>query len=274
MKTRCIFIFTLFLSCMIASQAIASKITFKLETSVTLNEQWVTVNLIVRNIGDEDSLVVHPTLKLGEVSVELEKKPYVAFDGSAQWNHQFQRNTLGILEKGNYPLYITIYYHDSNMYQFTVLEIVSVNFNEIETTNSLNGEFKNLNIDQEGLAELSIKSSFSFPVKGNCKLILPQELSAKLGQKEFIIRNTKPESISFKIHNQTALAGSSYRIYAVIETDIEGQHRTFIFPAIANISQSGKEFQTEGMGSTSLIMGCVIFMGFLFLTALYIELRN
>jgi len=65
-------------------------ITMVVETKIISVIDGFEIDLKVSNTGDEDSLVVYPELRVGNVKKELKQVPYIAFKGSSNWNSKFK----------------------------------------------------------------------------------------------------------------------------------------------------------------------------------------
>lgn len=250
-----------------SDEGIAGRIIMAHETKVSMDDQWVDVHLTIKNEGDEDSLMVYPTLKLENQTVDLKKVPYIAFGGAQQWHYRFSKESLGIRRPGRYPLYLLIHYHDSQMYPFSSPDITFIDFGHMQSDCAISGEFAAAQNDGKTDITFSLTNQCSYPVSGKCKVFLPKEFQAQLSEKPFLLAQNSSQSIIFTIENQGALKGSRYRVYGVAEYLIADQHFTFAFPGMISITESN-----PAKNNDYKIIGCIVFLCILFFFTLYVEL--
>jgi hypothetical protein len=71
---------------------------------------------------------------------------------------------------------------------------------------------------------------------------LPQELSADTTTVHLKLSPGQETQMVFKIHNFSALGGSTYPVYAILEYDAAGVHNTAIATSTIEISTGEKSF--------------------------------
>jgi hypothetical protein len=133
MNKLCYFVIVIVAGFIFSDESIAGRIIMVHDTKVTMDTEWIDVQLTIKNEGDEDALLVYPTLKLGNQVVDLKKAPYIAFGGAQQWQYRVFKKNLGMRHSGRYPLYLLIHYHDSQMYPFSSPDIIFIDFGHMQS---------------------------------------------------------------------------------------------------------------------------------------------
>ena len=248
----------------------ASQIRLVPTTTVSIGKDWVEVVLVVRNLGDEDSLVVYPTLKLGNQSVKLKQIPYIAFEGLKRWTHRFEKKNLGFEKKGVYPLFLMLTYHDANMYPFSLTEIIAVNYGGISTGPlPLEGKLALSDIKQKGWVTLTLKNILSRTLDANCRFFSAKELVVESPEKAFTLKGGESREIKLGVRNQGALVGSTYKILAVVEFIDSETHFSLVLSNMAKVTKTATT-----CSSRNQIIASVCFIVMLFLVTAYFEIKK
>jgi len=269
-RRRLIFVFIPALIVCVPKILCAGQISLVPTTTVSIGKDWVDVILAVRNRGDEDSLAVYPTLKLGNQRIQLKQTPHIAFGGSQQWQHRFSKKSLGFEKKGVYPLFLTLTYHDANMYPFSLPEIIPVNYGGISKGPlPLQGKLALSDIRQKGFATLTLKNRLSSPLDINCHFFSAKELVFESPEKAFTLKGGESRTIKLGIKNHGALVGSTYKILAAVEFIYSDTHLSLI---LSNVAKVTKTATTNS--SRNQIVGIVCFIFMLFLATVYFEIKK
>jgi hypothetical protein len=270
MKYKTILI-TAFLYGLLSSDYIlASHISMITSTTVSFEKKgFVSVKLKVDNQGDEDSLSVFPTLKLGNKSIQLKEVPYIAFSGSNLWTHDFAIDETGLNKPGCYPLFVLITYHDANMYQFSTNQIITVNYQNFNNKKILNVALYASGIKSTGHVNFKVTNNTANIVSGSYQLFLPKEISAEKNQQQFSLGPKEEQIFDFLIKNETALVGSRYNIYGIAQFSDTRHHYTFISSTITNIQESSQKTSIN-----KILTGGVLFILFIFLMTIIIEVNR
>lgn len=254
----------------------ASHISMVPEINMKVGEEWVEVSVKISNRGDEDSLVVFPTLRLGNAEVRLDQVPHIAFGGARHWNHRFLKKDLGLAHEGAYPLFLMITYHDANMYPYSMPEVKRFNYGAKIHKTPLRGSLAVSEIRAKGDAALTLENTSSHPIAGTYTVFTSKELTPENREKNlsfltspFSLQAAERREISFEIQNHGALQGSSYKVFCVAEFVSSGVHHTFVISDIARVTETAITYE-----ATSQIIGGSIFIALLFLITAYLEIRK
>ena len=249
-----------------ADESNAERIIMIHETEITISDLWVDVQLTIKNEGDEDALMVYPSLKFGDQAVDLKKSPYIAFGGAQQWNYRFFNEKTGRSRPGRYPLYLLIHYHDSQMYPFSSPDVLFVEFGPVQSDCIMSGEFASSQNNNKRDIKFTLTNECAYPISGTFNIFLPQEFQSQSMEKQFLLAQKSNQSLTFTIENTGALKGSRYRIYGVAEYKNANRHLSFAFPGMISVTESIMASENENN-----VIGCVVFILILFFFTLYLE---
>ena len=254
----------------------AGNISMLPKINMKVGNDWTEVSVRISNRGDEDSLVVFPTLRLGDAELSLKQAPYVAFGGSRQWKHRFLQKDLGLTHKGAYPLFLMITYHDANMYPYSMPEVTRFNYGPKIYKTRLGGSLVVSDIKAKGTATLTLKNPLPHPISGKYTLFAPKELAPENREEDtffitslFSLQAGEHQKFKIQIHNRGALRGSSYKIFCVAEFAESDIHHTLVISSIAKVTETMVKNQ-----ATSQIIGGSVFIALLFLITAYLEIRK
>lgn len=252
-----------------SNTADASNITIVIDNKISVSEDAVEITLEVRNEGDEDSLVVYPFVRIGDIEKRFKQVPYIAFEGASRWAERFSLEEIGWEEKGIYPLYLWIHYHDENMYPFSVVQIYPVNYGNVSMRQVLNGKLTASTLERRSKLSFYLVNSGISELEGRFELYLPNELSV-LGDKEkpFKLESGEMQEWEYEIQNDAALPNSRYQLQVVAHYDLESIPTVQIFTDEIRIVQAKPDKWNKQ------VVGGIIFIFFLFLLTGWMEIRR
>lgn len=269
MRRGLIFAFILNIMMLTSGVLHAGSISMVSKTRVTSGRGWIEVKIIISNRGNEDALVVFPSLRLGEVEVQLKQVPYIAFGGSSSWVHRFNVKRLSFKQSGVYPLFLMTNYHDANMYPFSMPKILLLHYRFKPSDPPLKGIFDVGKVNHTGKAEIMLTNPSQYDLSGTVELFLPNELVSLTPKTQFHLPEGKNIRIPFRFENAGALPGSSYRVYAVAQLVHSAIHYSLVIPEIIKV------VGYRSTGNTSLrIAGAIVFLIILFAATVYFEVRK
>ncbi len=205
----------------------------------------VTVRVAFANHGDEAMQNLRPS---------------IWFDGA--WHEgPLVAESLGPGESGNYPLDLgptpalpgaytavaAMRYSDRNGHPFTTLQTIPVYTAEPPESapltatlappaprwpvRSARGQTAKLTLRRRGTLTLILESKSADPLQAACTLILPEELAGI--QTDPMSLEIPPQGAAhhaFQIQNAWAVPGSNYRVFAIVDYVLDGQHASLIVP--------------------------------------------
>jgi len=230
-------------------------ITINTTTDLKYEGSNLEVSIEVSNTGDESAYNVQFTCEiLGKVltsDIKPELKVQEAFK-------QVLISPLKLETPGRYPAVVTVSYTDGNQYPFSALSIPAFVYQEA-TSSKVLGILKGQEISSKGYTELIVKNLDDIPKTVRMLFVLPKELSSSDLQREINLDPKAEETIPLEVKNFSALPGSQYTVYAVLEYDLGEKH--FNLNAVGNIKIVKKDLLKE---NKNILIGIAIFLALVF----------
>jgi len=122
------------------------------------------------------------------------------------------------LKEGNYPVVLLTEYTDDNGYPFSSVSPITLTYKN-PYPSRISGVFENIEVNGKRSENLVLKLKNMDQVNHdvNIRLILPNEISSDVSQKNIKLDPKDEKEIVFKVSNFAGLEGSSYTILATIE---------------------------------------------------------
>lgn len=222
----------LFLSLLFTSIAQASYIT--LDTTLTSKLVNDKLEILVKTInkGDEPAYNVQAELNVAGKRVLARQENELGVNGVYSARVKLPVN---FDLPGSYPLILTMHYRDANQYPFSALSSQVIAYKEKALPLSLFASLKSATFWQKGEVQLKVKNLASSAVKLKSSLVVPRELSVVTVPKIINLKDKSSQQVVFELENFSALDGSAYQVFAVLEYDQAGRHFTIIVPGTAKI---------------------------------------
>jgi len=139
---------------------------------------------------------------------------------------------VAVDKPGLYPLIITVNSTDANQYPLSAVSVVHFSYQE-KIIPRVFGSLTNSEISNKGKVVFRLKNLDSRNKKVNIRLIIPRELSVYPLQKPITLMAFSEKNLEFQITNFSALEGSVYPIYAIMEYEQNNRH--YSTSAIGNV---------------------------------------
>lgn len=205
-----------------AAPAIAGIIQIETQTSVTVADGIVDVEVTATNKGDEPACNVHVHLMLLGKSRSHKGKDLLREGESVT---VFFRRIPSPSKVGTYPLITRITFQDINRHPFSAVSCSSVSIGE-SSSSALECLGKAVSISRGGLLRFSVKNRESRSRTTSATLVLPEELSTPVPRRELVIEPGTEEVLLFEISNFSALVGAVYPVFCYLEYDSGDAHYT------------------------------------------------
>jgi hypothetical protein len=216
----------------LATTTFASYIS--LNTSLTSKIEGRNLILMISSInkGDESAFNVQAELQAAGKNILSKKVAELPINGTYATTERFAANYI---KPGNYPVALILHYTDANQYPFSALTCQSAVYQK-EAVSPLFGVIKAIAFSKEGKLKLTLKNSEEKEIKTIVSVVAPRELTVEDKVKELVLGPKSNRELEFSVTNFSALPGSSYQIYALIESDDAELHYTSIAPGTIKIS--------------------------------------
>jgi hypothetical protein len=217
-----------FLFCVMAfmpvSQASASFINFSTTLSSKVEGNDLNVSITSTNKGDESAFNVQAELIAGGQKIATPKMAELRVGETYKTENKFK---LTVNKKGLYPLILIMHYTDANQYPFSALSCQTYDLGN-KSVPSLIVQLKSAQMSKKGNIKLAMKNSGDTSIKAKTWLVVPGELTVLEKEKEISLSSKSDKEVSFAVRNFSALAGSTYQVFAVTEFDTGDEHQTVI----------------------------------------------
>jgi len=223
----------LFACLLLAVPAFASYISLNttLRSKVEGNNLKVIVQVV--NKGDESAFAVQAEFRVGGKTLLAEKAPELPV------NNLYSATAvlpLNLATPGNYPLILVMHYADANQYPFSALTAHAFVYRQ-EGVPPLFGQVKPATFAKDGTVDFVLKNSGNREIKAVTRLVVPRELTALNDRVPLTLAPRSQQSAGFRLSNFSALAGSTYQLFAVTEFEDGGLHFTSLAPGTVRINE-------------------------------------
>jgi hypothetical protein len=222
-----------------AAPAIAKIIQIETQTSVTVADDLVEVEVAATNKGDEPAYNVHVHLMLLGKSRTHKGKDLL---GEGESLTVFFRKIPSPSKAGTYPLIARITFQDVKHHPFSAVSCSSFPIGEA-VNSALECLGKAVSITRGGLLRFTIKNSGSQSRTATATLVLPEELSTPIPRRELVIEPGAEEVLLFEISNFSALVGAVYPVFCYLEHDSGDAHYTEVANSSVKIVKAENWFR-------------------------------
>ena len=230
----------------------AGSISLQIQTEVTPQKPGWLVTLKAANEGSDTAFNLRAVVRLGDGKESSQVSALPLHPGTSEAFHF--RLTDEPKMAGQYPLFVAVDYTDANRYPFTALSFNIVNHRQSQSP----AVFAVLeNVELGGGSEtmrLKIRNLGADAKRVEARLFLPNEISAKESSQNVALEPNAEVSVPFVLHRFSALPGSTYPIYAVIQYESGQEH--FCVPAtgIVKVVENKNGLLRTGAAALALVL--------------------
>ncbi|OGL42813.1 MAG: hypothetical protein A2042_02505 [Candidatus Schekmanbacteria bacterium GWA2_38_11] len=219
--------------------ASAGYITIETRTTATLTDSTLKVTVDVKNNGNEPAYNVEITANAENNTRSSKVKDILNVSETFKADFDFN---LDLKYPGRYPLVIAVNYTDANQYPFSAISCSNFYYKE-NVIPQVFAKSAELTMSKNGELFLNIKNLTKENINLNIRLIISKELSAEVAAKKITLEGRAEKEVKFAVNNFSALPGSNYQVYAILEYDDSGKHYSTAIPGIVKIEKEGIFFQ-------------------------------
>ncbi|MGR3318980.1 MAG: CARDB domain-containing protein [Candidatus Anammoxibacter sp.] len=215
-----------------------SFISIKIDTKATVIGNTLKMQIAASNHGDEAAYNVTVSVDLdGERRLsEIRDVLNVNKSFPVEFNYDLK------LEKaGKYPIIVTVDYADANMYPFSAISIPLFFYKENASADIL-CKVDNVEIVKRGVVNLAIKNLNEKGKDIIVRLVLSKELTVSKPIQNVQLLPHSEVKVKFGVGNFSALEGSTYSGFAIIEYEENDRHFTLVSSGLVKIIQEKKFF--------------------------------
>ena len=203
----------------------ASRISLELSVEVTRNDRTWSGHVLITNRGDEAAYDVQATLRafgrenrssmVKQLAVEEKWEPEIPIPESMDSQ----------VVPGRYPVVLQVSYSDVNGHPFSALSVNFLEFDEA-LVSQINGALQATPISGNGKLILKLQNVDEKPIEANVEWVFPKELMPDRSVERIRINGKGSVVIKRRVRNLSALPGSQYPVFAIMEYDKNGRHFT------------------------------------------------
>lgn len=210
-KNTSIFIFFLFLAA-IAGISDAKFISIETSTSLNISGEKAQVVVLTKNKGDEPAYNLKVSVEIGGRQFEgLQKE---ALSLNEQYRAEF--NVAPDFKKpGRYPVVVNVDYTDANLYPFSALSAVYINYKDALNARAA-GVIAPVTLSKKGRISLEVNNMDSMERTFRFRLIAPKEMLIANPEGDVTVGPGMGKTVSFDVKNISALPGSVYPVFALL----------------------------------------------------------
>jgi hypothetical protein len=224
----------LFLSVYSVTAVTAGYITIKTETGLTVDHTDLKVKVNVVNEGDESAFNVQINVNENQRTQSSPIKQILP----VKENYDFETTyNLARSKHGRYPLSINVDYTDANQYPFTALTVTHYSFGS-DTVSKIFGSASDIKLTGHAALPLKLKNIDEISKEVQVSLIVPKELSIQEKIRKVSIQPRSEVNTIFNLNNFSALPGSSYQVFFILEYEDENKHYSNIIPCSIHVDAS------------------------------------
>ena len=245
---------------LLSSLVSASFITMQTTTSITTSEESIQLNISTINKGDEPAYNVQFIADIDGKKATSEVKQRLEVDEKFVFD-KLVKNPLE--KKGTYPLILTTKYEDANGYPFSAIS-VSTFANKEASISEIAAKLEAIELSDKGIMKLTVKNTGKTEKDLNIRLVTAKELTINNDEFELNLASKEEKTIEFEIESFSALPGSTYPIYSVIEYEEDDMHFTESGNGTVRVVEKKGIFNNQILLISALVVLLVVFIGFQF----------
>ncbi|MFQ5737744.1 MAG: hypothetical protein ACE5JX_01940 [Acidobacteriota bacterium] len=235
-----------------------AQISLTLSAEVQPTPPQPKVRLSVSNQGKEEAHNVGIRLENGAAKTlpgEPVLLPNASFDTATELNVQN-------LSPGRHPLLLTVSYTDRNGYPFSAIFCTTFVV-EKDTSSDLFGTLAVDALASRSVMHLKLKNLAGTERSARLRLFTPKELSVDNPVRNIRLAPKEEKQVEAWLRNFSALPGSLYPLFAILEYDEGGQHYSHTIEGqVQIVAQAGFferfRFWILGVAAGLLILGTVV----------------
>ena len=210
----------------------AKNISISMTPRPALRDGVLTVQLTVRNLGDEAAQSVVPTLYFGAEHARGKGTPALPPQGTFEETLTLPAADVG---SGRWPYRVTIDYTDAHQYPFQALHVLLITVGSPPSPKLAVSVPKIASIATSGLVQIRLKNLAPVPRAAAVRVLVPEGLEMKKPTADVQLAGSEEQTIALPVINGTALAGSGLPVFVTAQYDDEGTHHAVVSQGLVEI---------------------------------------
>jgi hypothetical protein len=209
----------------------AGSISLESQIKTLVADETAEATVSVVNRGQESAFSLLIRAEWPDIAEESKVEPVLKPTGSSTAHF---KTSLKKYIPGSYPLTLRLLYVDGNQYPLSALSVTTFNIGQVLTAEIL-GVLEPLSLSKSGTLHLRIKATDGRSRRVSVRVVLPVQLTIDPPIQEIDLPAGQEQGLSFHIRNFSALPGSRYPIFAIIEYTEDGRHGTALAPSLVDV---------------------------------------
>jgi hypothetical protein len=210
----------------------ANSITLDVDASSRYSKGSVRLKMVTINKGTEAADDIRVEVFLGDVHVESDTLARLDINEDHEW---FLELGAPPQPPGIHTIVIRIHYTDTFGHPVSGLHTTQVFTGDVSPGEAFEADLEWTEMKESGSVTLSLSSQGDVAQEIACRLVLPVELQCAEPSISLSLAPRGQASHAFSLRNTTALRGSRYRIYAIMDFVKDGRHHSIQKPALLTI---------------------------------------
>jgi len=236
--------------------AAGGQIVLQISSTAQLRGDVLALDLIVLNAGDEAAFSLRPSLALHERELLGASRESLAAGASFE-------TTLALpvpgLAPGRWPFRVAVDYTDARNYPFQALQLAT-----IDRGSAGESGLELVGIDAPALSGrgalgIRVRNPGSLPRRAAIALAAARDLEVEESGRSIALAPGQQLDVKFALGPRTALAGSRYTVFAIVEYDEAGVHRSLVRESVVLV-QERRGHLAPGLLSASAALMLVWFV--------------
>lgn len=215
-----------------AVRADAKTISITIKQRAELRGESLVVNVTVGNTGDESAKAVAVNLRFGDKHVRGKLRDDLPPNGTFEEELSVPTGALG---QGRWPYAIAVDYADANLYPFQALLVTTTAVGSPPPAKLAVNEITASAIAESGPLRVHLKNLSDTARDLSYRVIVPEGLEASDGSGAVPLEGWGETTETITVVNRTALAGSRYPVFVVLEYDDGGLHQSIVSQGVVEI---------------------------------------
>lgn len=245
---------------LLSSQGFAGSISLETESTASLKDKELEIAIKITNKGNESAHNVTPQLLVPNASAFLSSTDELPPGKTIEIQHKlFPNNMLS----GSYSIALLTHYTDAGRYPFSAASPIFYNQGESRPA-LIVPKLADRTFSERSLLKLAVKSVSDKPLRIQCRLYVPKEILCPTPERNETLSPGGITFLTFPIQNISALKGSRYAVFALIDYEQDHHHHSDMASAFLTVSGFTAGLPSPWLiGSIGSLLLAAIFYGIL-----------
>jgi len=235
-----------------AAPAAAKSISISIAPRIELRDGGLVAQVRVSNSGDDIAQSVTPVLRFGDQQVRAEARPELGPNQSMEATLSLP---VGALGPGRWAYQVAVDYTDANQYPFQALHAGLLTVGNPPPAKAAVSQVTADPVAKSGTVRVKVKNLADVTRAAILTVLAPEGVEVTTPVQQLTLGGWEEKSLSARLTNRTALAGSRYPIFVTLHYDDDGVRQTAVAQGLVEIRASQSFFQER---QTALLVGAAV----------------